>query len=277
MLCTRSVCQRRMARGVWHDQMRFWRFIVNERVTVENVIEGWSEQTREAVCGRHVLAIQDTSEIKFSTTPDDGRELGKIGKGNIFGVLLHAMMAVDAETGSCLGLAGGKVWTRKDDVKVPHAQRSLSDKESERWLTTAEQAKQVLAGARMITVINDREGDFYAHWARTPADRVHLLSRVMHDHALVDGRTLRQAVKRVPFSAKAVIDLPRRMDRGPRKAHVELRFGSVVLRRPKNTVEKDLPASVRLNFIEVIEQHPPKGAEPIHWLLLTTHAVTRFC
>jgi len=257
--------------------MRFWRFIVNERVTVENVIEGWSEQTREAVCGRHVLAIQDTSEIKFSTTPDDGRELGKIGKGNIFGVLLHAMMAVDAETGSCLGLAGGKVWTRKDDVKVPHAQRSLSDKESERWLTTAEQAKQVLAGARMITVINDREGDFYAHWARTPADRVHLLSRVMHDHALVDGRTLRQAVKRVPFSAKAVIDLPRRMDRGPRKAHVELRFGSVVLRRPKNTVEKDLPASVRLNFIEVIEQHPPKGAEPIHWLLLTTHAVTRFC
>jgi len=254
--------------------MRFWRFIVNERVTVENVIEGWSEQTREAVCGRHVLAIQDTSEIKFSTTPDDGRELGKIGKGNIFGVLLHAMMAVDAETGSCLGLAGGKVWTRKDDVKVPHAQRNLSDKESERWLTTAEQAKQVLAGARMITVINDREGDFYAHWARTPADRVHLLSRVMHDHALVDGRTLRQAVKRVPFSAKAVIDLPRRMDRGPRKAHVELRFGSVVLRRPKNTVEKDLPASVRLNFIEVIEQHPPKGAEPIHWLLLTTHAVT---
>jgi Transposase DDE domain len=263
-----------MARGVWRDQMRFWRFIANDRVTLEKLIEGWCEQTRDAVSGRHVLAIQDTSEIKFSTTADDRRGLGKIGKGNSFGVLLHAMMAVDAETGSCLGLVGGKVWTREGDVKVPHAQRTLSDKESERWLTTAEQAKKVLAPARMITVINDREGDFYAHWARTPADGVHLLSRVMHDHAVVGGGTLRQAVKRVPFSAKAVIDLPRRMDRPSRKAHLAMRFGTVALQRPKNTVEKDLPRSVTLNLVEVIEQHPPKRAEPIHWLILTTHAVT---
>jgi hypothetical protein len=253
--------------------MRFWRFIANDRVTVEKLIEGWWEQTGDAVCGRHVLAIQDTSEIKFSTSEDDRRGLGKIGKGNIFGVLLHAMMAVDAETGSCLGLVGGKVWTRKGDVKVPHAQRTLSDKESERWLTTAEQAKEILAQARLITVINDREGDIYAHWARTPMDGVHLLSRVMHDHALMGGGTLRQAIKRVPFSAKAVIELPRRIDRRPRKAHLALRFGSVALQRPRNTTEKDLPPSVMLNFVEVIEQHPPKGAEPIHWLMLTTHRV----
>jgi hypothetical protein len=262
-----------MAKGVWRDQMRFWRFIGNERVTVEKLIEGWCEQTREAVSGRHVLAIQDTSDIKFSTTEDDRRGLGKVGKGNIFGVLLHAMMAVDADTGSCLGLAGGKIWTREGDVKVPHAQRTVAEKESGRWLTTAQQAKEVLAKASMITVINDREGDFYVHWARTPGEGVHLLSRVMHDHALAGGGTLRQVVKRVPFSAKAVIDLPRRMDRRPRKAHLALRFGTVTLQRPKNTVEKDLPASVKLNFIEVVEQNPPKGAEPVHWLLLTTHTV----
>jgi hypothetical protein len=34
-----------------------------------------------------------------------------------------------------------------------------------------------------------------------------------------------------------------------------------------------LPQSVRLNFVEVIEQHPPKGVEPVHWLLLTTHTI----
>ena len=174
MLCARSACLRQIAGGVWRRQMRFWRFIANSRVTVERLIEGWSEQTREAVRGRHVLAIQDTSDIKFSTTPDDRRGLGKVGKGNIFGVLLHAMMAVDADDGACLGLAGGKVWTRKGKVKVPHAQRSLADKESARWITTADQAKEVLAQARMITVINDREGDFYAHWALTPGPGVHI-------------------------------------------------------------------------------------------------------
>lgn len=272
MLCTRSVCLRQMATGVWRDQMRFWRFMANERVTVDKLVEGWSEQTRAAVCDRHVLAIQDTSEIKFSTTEDDRRELGKIGKGNIFGVLLHAMMALDADTGACLGLAGGNVWTRVEDVKV-RPRRPLSDKESVRWIRTADQAKDVLAQARMITVINDREGDFYAHWVTTPATDVHLLSRVMHDHAVVEGETLRKAVKAVPFSAKAVIDVPKRIDRLPRKAHLALRFGATVLQRPKHSQEKDLPATVALNFVEVIERHPPKDAEPIHWLLLTTHAV----
>jgi Transposase DDE domain len=273
MLCARSVCLRRIAGGAWDQVMRFWRFLANERVTLEKLIEGWSEQTAEAVRERHVLAIQDSSDIKFSTTADDRRGLGKVGKGNIFGVILHAMMAVDADTGACLGLAGGKIWTRKGKLKVPHEQRPLANKESGRWLTTAAEAKQVLASARTITVINDREGDIYAHWARTPDAHVHLLSRVMHDHSLVEGKTLRAAVEQVAFSAKAVIDVPARMDRRPRKAHLALRFGGVVLRRPKSTREKDLPESVAVNFVEVVEQHPPKGANPVHWLLLTTHAV----
>jgi len=253
--------------------MRFWRFLANGRVTKEKLIEGWSEQTRSAVCDRHVLAIQDTSDIKFSTTEFNRRGLGKVGKGNVRGVLLHAMMAVDADTGACLGLAGGKLWTRKGDVEVPHGKRALCEKESSRWLTTAEQAKEVLSQARMVTVLDDREGDFYAHWALTPAGNVHHLSRVMHDHALVKGGTLRKAVKRVAYSAKAVIDVPKRMDRTARKAHLCLRFGSAVLKKPTRTGAEDLPESVALNFVEVVELHPPKGAKPIHWLLLTTHQV----
>ena len=123
----------------------------------------------------------------------------------------------------------------------------------------------------MVTVINDREGDLYAHWARTPCDKVHLLSRVMHDHAVLQGGTLRRAVERVPHCAKAVLDLPKRIDRPARKAHLRMRFGTVELKRPAKTGVQDLPKSVKLSFVEVIETHPPKGAEPVHWLLLTTH------
>jgi len=273
MLCERSVCLRQMAQGQWSAEMGFWRFVNNPQVTVDKLIEGWSQQTRAAVSGRHVLAIQDTSEIKFSTTRKHRRGLGKVAKGNAHGVLLHAMMAIDADTGSCLGLAGGKVWTRKGDVKTPHGKRSLADKESARWLTTAEQGKDILAEACTITVIDDREGDFYAHWALTPEDNVHHLSRAMHDHALVDGGTLYKAVERTPFCDKTVLDLPQRLDRRARKAHLSMRLGSVVIKRPTRTGVKDLPPSVELSFVEVIEQHPPKGAKPIHWLLLTTHAV----
>jgi hypothetical protein len=273
MLCTRNVCLRQMARGDWAANMSFWRFVNNPQVTIDKLIEGWSLQTPTAVSGRHVLAIQDTSEIKFHTRRGRRRGLGKVAKGNARGVLLHAMMAVDADSGVCLGLTGGQVRTRKGRVKISHDRRALARKESARWVTTAEHGRGVLAAARMVTVVNDREGDFFAHWALTPADKVHLLSRAMHDHALVDGGTLYQAVQRARFCDKAVIDLPQRMDRRGRQAHLSVRFGAVVLKRPQRPGVDDLPESVKVSFVEVVELHPPKGAKPIHWLLLTTHPV----
>ena len=273
MLCTRSVCLRKMAQGRWSAEMQYWRLINNPQVTISDLIEGWSKQTRTAVKGRHVLALQDTSEIQFSTTPGHRRGLGKIAKGNAHGVLLHAMIAVDATSGFCLGLVGGQVWTRQGTVETPHGERASADKELVRWLTTAEQGKDVLAEADMITVIDDREGDFYAHWALTPGDNVHHLTRAMHDRALVGGTTLYKAIERTAFCDKAVIDLTQRMDRRGRQAHLSLRFGTVALKRPTRTGVAGLPESVTVSFVDVIEQHPPKGAEPIHWRLLTTHAV----
>lgn len=253
--------------------MRFWRFVANGRVTLEKLVEGWSDQTRLAATGRHVLAIQDSSDIRFATTPGNRRGLGKVKKGKCRGVCLHAMIGVDADTGTSIGLVGGHVWTRSLRAKRPHAERPLKDKESNRWIVTAEQAKGVLAQARMVTVVDDREGDIYAHWARTPKDNVHLLARVMHDHCVMEGGTLCRLAKHMPFTAKAVIELRERANRRPRKAHVSLRFGSIQLKRPRNTVEEDLPESVALNFVEIVELHPPKGAEPVRWMLLTTHAL----
>lgn len=253
--------------------MRFWRFLANKRVTVEKLIEGWSEQTREAAAGRHVLAIQDSSEIKFQTTAESRRGLGKVKKGNVFGVLLHPLLAVDAEAGTLLGLAGGTVWTRGEEAKAPHAQRQLADKESWRWIATAEQAKQTLAAARLITVIDDREGDFYAHWALTPGGNVHLLTRLRDDHALVEGGTVRKAVAHLPVAAQAAIELRQRLDRPARTAHLSLRFGALTLERPKNMLEKHVPDNLRVNVVEVVEPHPPAGAEPVHWILLTTHEI----
>ncbi|XUM23537.1 IS4 family transposase [Bradyrhizobium oligotrophicum S58] len=262
-----------MAKGDWAAYMAYWRFVNNPKVTIDRLIEGWGRQTATVAGGRHVLAIQDTSEVKFETRKGHRRGLGDVGKGNVHGVLLHAMLAVDADSGSCLGLTGGEVWTRRGKVKVPHDERELADKESARWVTTAEQGCKLLAAARMITVINDREGEFFAHWALTPGDSVHLLTRAMHDHALADGQTLYQAVERARFCNKAVIDLPQRMDRSARQAQLSLRIGTVELKRPARPGVKGLPDSVGVSFVEVVELHPPKGAEAVHWLLLTTHSI----
>jgi hypothetical protein len=266
-----SVCLRRLAGGRRGGIVGFSRFLANGRVTAESLIEGWAVSTAAACAGRHVLAIQDTSEINFSTTADNRRGLGEIGKGSGRGVLLHPMLAVDAGTGGVLGLAAGRIWTRAGRVEIPHNKRPLSEKESERWLTTAEAAKPVLAGAAMVTEVSDRESDIYAKWARLPGANFHILTRATHDRPIKEGGKLSTTILRP--AGKADVELAERPTRPARTAHLVARFGPVTLARPKNTIEKDLPKTVTVNLVEVAEVGAPPGAEPILWRLLTTHAV----
>jgi hypothetical protein len=218
-----------------------------------------------------VLAIQDTSEINFRTKPGRQRGLGEIGKGVGRGLLLHAMVAVDAASDVCLGLVAGKIWTRQGRVTVPHDKRPLEQKESERWISTANQAKQVLSAAAMVTVIDDREGDIYAKWASVSAANFHLLTRSMHDRVLADGTSMYATAASWPIVDTAMIDVVARADRRARQAKLALRFGRVTLNRPQGA-SRSLPKTVELTLIEVVEVDPPAGVDPLHWYLLTTHA-----
>jgi hypothetical protein len=278
MVGHQSICLRRLAAGARAAIVGFGRFLSNPRVTVEALVEGWGAQTSLACAGRHVLAIQDTSEINFSTTAKTRRGLGETGKGNGRGVLLHAMLAVEAETGGVLGLVTGRVWTRKGRVETHHSKRSLTEKESERWLATGEAAKPVLAAAGMVTDVSDREADIYAKWASLPTDSFHVLTRAWHDRVTADGGRLSTA-SLLP-AGQADIELRERPAGGGRKqarlartAHLVARFGEVTLKRPRNQLDKSLAKTVKVSLIEVSEPFPPAGAEPVMWRLLTTHAV----
>jgi hypothetical protein len=274
MVARPSVCLRRLARGRRAAQVGFGRFLANPKVTTERLIEGWSAQTAVAVAGRHVLVPQDTSEFNFSTTPKRRRGLGKIGKGGGRGVLLHAMLALDAGTGGCLGLVAGRIWTRRGRIKVAHQKRRTENKESHRWIATAEQSKRVLAAAAQVTVVADRESDIFAQWATTPEPGFHLISRAMHDRRLATGEDLYAAAERFAFTAKRFVALPEReQKRKARPAWLSLRFGTVELARPRKTRDRNLPQSVSLTLVEVVERDAPTGTEAVHWRLLTTHEV----
>jgi hypothetical protein len=275
MVAHPTVCLRQLAHGQRAEEVGFGRFLDNPRVTVERLIDGWSDQTGAAAAGRHVLAIQDTSEINFHTTPGRRRGLGKIGKGVGRGLLLHAMVAVDANSGSCLGLVAGRIWTRRGRIRVAHEKRRSENKESHRWTATAERAKTVLASATMVTVMGDRESDIFATWATVPEATVHLITRSMHDRRLANGDGLYAMAERFAFTTTRLVALPEReLKRSARLAKLTVRFGQVQLARPCSTPDRDLPKSVPLTFVEVIERDPPRGAEPVHWRLLTTHEVT---
>jgi len=276
MLLAKTVCLKRLGSGRG-GELGAGRFFANPKVTAEKIVDSWADRTREAVSGRHILAIQDTSEIHFATRPGRRRGLGPCGHGNAHGVLAHVMLALDADSRACLGLVHGQVWNRPGVVKTPLRRRALSARESRRWVETAERARDILEKAATVTVITDREGDMYPIWARVPDDRMHVLSRVMSDRRLVGekpGVTLHTVAQRFRVAGRATIALPARTPkRAARNARVAIRFGTVEIARPVNEKDRTLPKSVRLSLIEVREIRPPKGVEPLHWRLLTTHAV----
>src|SRR5208337_5090465 len=155
MVARKTVCLRRLG-GDRAGELQAGRFFANSKVTATQIVAGWSTLTGAACAGRHTLAIEDRCEVRFPTTAQRRRGLGPVKKGNAYGVLVHAMIAVEAETGACLGLVGGDVWTRAGVNAVPHRKRPLEQRESVHWLDTAEQAKQVLSGAAMVTAVADR-------------------------------------------------------------------------------------------------------------------------
>jgi hypothetical protein len=284
MVAHKTVCLRRLG-GSRGGELQAGRFFANPHVTAAKLVEGWSRLTGAAVTGRHVLAIQDTTEVKFPTQAQRRRGLGPVKQGNTYGVLVHAMLAVDADSHACLGLVGGGVWTRPGLVTSPQRDRPLSERESRRWLETAEQAKDVLASAAMVTVVDDREGDIYPKWASVPQAGFHLLTRAMVDRRLVDPpleadpevagpRTLFRAAEGFAVAATRKIELPARQpDRAKRTAVVEMRFGEVEVRRPRDERDRSLAQTVRLRLVEVREVEPSEGVAPLHWRLLTTHDI----
>lgn len=270
MVEAETVCLRRLGQkrsGI----VRFGRFLANPRVTTQALIEGWSTGVSAAVEGRHILAVQDTSEVHFTTTPERRRGLGPAGKGNAVGLQVHPVLAIDAETGACHGLAGGLVWTRPGKVAVDRSRRAWQDKESARWRQAAEMARATLDTAAQVTVISDREADLYAVWSTPATASFHLLTRAHRDRPLADGGSLFGAVAAWPEAGRRPMAVRARMDRPAREAQLSLRFGSVTVRKPATSRDADLPESLTLRLVEVAEINPPPGTAPLLWRLLTTH------
>lgn len=241
-------------------EIRITRFLRNERVTMEAMLAQAAAQTQARVGGSHVLAIQDTTVIQSE------------GGG---GHYLHVMVAVDADDHTIQGLIHGSVMSRSQGAKASRRQRPIEEKESYRWVESADAAAKVCAAARRITVLADRESDIFEAFARKPA-AVDLLVRMAQDRALEDGGCLVETIDSWPERGQTPLDLPARPGAKARSLTLEIRFGTVSIKSPKYVTKQAKGATaptVVLNVVDVRERNPIPGLPPVHWRLLTTHTV----
>src|SRR5205823_1184566 len=132
---------------------------------------------------RHVLAIQDTTELNFQRHAGRTQGLGPVGNGTDQGLFLHPLLVIEADAERCLGLAWAGRWVRRGKVQTGRRRRPMAQKEAQRW-------QEGIAAAERVTVVSDREADIYESWARPRAANLHLLARAAQNRGLVGGQSL---------------------------------------------------------------------------------------
>lgn len=265
-------------------EVRFGRFLSNEQVTVNELKKQRISQTSRLASGRHVLGIQDTTELNYQAHAARVSGLGPVGNGKDKGLFLHPLLVLDAESSACLGFGAIHTWIREwptepvDKKKTSRDYQKLliEEKESYRWLETATTAKKYLAEAKMLTIIADRESDIYEEWYRIPDEKTHLLIRASYNRRLGNGLLLSDYV--ASLEVQCIKLLPVRERDKKRSAHIaklEIRFGEVEITRSKGCSDKNAPKKIKLRVIDVKElpESVVNGEEPIHWRLLTTHEI----
>ena len=144
------------------------RFFRNPKVTSAEILATAVAQTAAAAAGRHVLLIEDTSEINFEAKAGRKRDLGRVGNGRDVGLFVHPALAVDAGDGALLGVAGATIWRRTKVKAKDYQDQPIETKESYRWIDTVRAARAALPDAPRVTILADREADIYELFARLP-------------------------------------------------------------------------------------------------------------
>ena len=266
------------------EQVGYYRFLENENVGLSELVSSLSDHCGQQVKDRHVLAINDSSEINLQShagrlKPD---RLGVVGNNKDVGFFLHPTMVLDAESGFPLGLSHVQLWIREPGHQTKKERKyqnlPIEEKESFKWLSSAENSQYCLqsGGAKLVTHIGDRESDLYEAWASIPDGYNHLLVRVRQNRRLWNvTQTLYEFLSQQPVQGTYSVDVlaDARINRKARSAWLSIRFAPVQIQRPENLSAKDYPDKLRLWVVEAREISPPDGQKPIHWRLMTTHPV----
>jgi hypothetical protein len=260
-------------------EVKFGRFIRNPKVTLDEIIQSGCAETAHRIVGRHVLAIQDTTELNYQSHVNRVTGLGTVGNGKDKGFFAHPLLIVDAKDEACLGLAHVELWMRQESKGTDYKTLPIEEKESHRWITTAQAGKKVLQKAAQVTIVADRESDIYELWSRVPDEHTHLLIRACRDRLIETADDKKLFTKMDELSISGYYELGVAAIANKRTSHtakMAVRFGEITICKPKRCKDAGAANTLTLTAIDVCEEpETVVGDEaPIHWRLLTTHRVT---
>ena len=269
-----------------------YRLLSNEAVVLERVLAPHVAKTADrSVRAKRIVVAHDTTEVGFST-PRAG--LGRVNDGDLgHCFFLHTALAVSRDgRREPLGVLGARPHMRMKLARgrQRHTERiDEAKKESARWWQLVENVASVLADGTDAIHVMDREADNFTLFARLLEGGHRFVIRGNHDRRIkLDGKkdpTLKQELARLTGRVTRQITIGPREPKPlaqpllppsrARAAILEFRATEVTLCRPTPApiTEFELPPTLPVRVVHVVEPEPPDGYAPIEWKLYTSEPV----
>jgi hypothetical protein len=272
-----------------------YRFLNNDQVTAEAILAPHQRRTVErAAAHAEVLVVHDTTSFRFCD--DDSRQnLGPLlSKNGARGFYTHVAMAVAlGEVRDPLGVLAVHDYVRSPERASSKRTKRITDPSNEyyRFAHLVDQSERQLCGRTQAIHVIDREADVYELFARMVGCRQRFVIRLSDDRATpekIEGSRahikLSDVVRNLEGMTEREVPLsPRKGGKAPaarrihparvgRIAKLSFRATAVEVRRPE-TLSKQLPQSLALHLVHVLELEPPDGQPPVQWMLLTSEPI----
>ena len=252
-----------------------YRFFSNERVDPSMMLAAHGEETRRrAAQASHVVVAHDTTEFAFG---GERKSLGRL-TGKSRGFLAHFALAVDGTTGMPFGVLHCEAVVRGEERKNRERAGPEDDtNEALRWGRGAAAVHAILPGAVQVM---DREADSYALFESMLVRRQDFVVRLSHRERRADGGPIGELATAASVVAEREVLLsPRKQQsskdsvrhpaRRARLARLQVSATRADLLRGQNMPVHYSPRLV-VNVVRVVEPQPPRGDEPVEWMLYTS-------
>jgi hypothetical protein len=261
-----------------HQAKAAYRLLDRQEATHAAVMSGHGAAVLKATAqAGDYLLIEDTTAVAYPNL-EATTGLGPIGQDFTRGLWAHSTLVVrmdwEKEQAQVLGLLGQRVWARAASKgqrvgprpkEKDHARQCRAGRESERWMASLEKAGGSMSGTTW-TYVADRESDIYELFQCAFVNGWSLVIRASHARALAgqwEGASLFEAAAQGQVKGQARVELPRQK----RTAVLEVRSTRLELRGPERPGGR--LCNLGLNVVRVREIDPPRGIEPVSWVLLT--------
>lgn len=268
------------------DREALYRFFANPKVTMERLLSGHLQQSLQRIRGHaEIRVIHDTTSLSYSGERDG---LGIITRGQK-GFSTHLALAVTAdEVREPLGVLGVRPFIHKDtlanremtsaEITDRDRKKPRHEKESSRWEKLAIEVSAALPVDASAIHVMDQEADDYALFSEMQSAGLRYVVRVWPERMTAVELPVSAALATGPAKLFRSVWLQGKTSgkrlRKERVAKLRIRWGVVTLRRNRRTIANTDEISV--TAVHVYEPKPPKGEEPIQWMLFTSDSVNSF-